>query len=145
MSTFETVTECAKRVFGDAAEKTGEQALVVTGEGDLSFTLFSDSPDGRDVYFRAKVAPLEGVADPGALCEEALQGNFFWQGTQGATLSLNDTEQALYLTDRRDATDLDEDEALRDFAEGFVQRVVLWRGRRDDHVPALARARKEVL
>lgn len=134
MTTFETVLDCARRIFGDAAVQTDENVLVVTVEENLSMTLFSDGPDSRDIYFRSKVAALAGTADPGALCEDALQGNFFWQGTEGASLSLNDAEQALYLTDRRDAEDLDDDETLRAFCERFLHMVLLWRARRDDYL-----------
>lgn len=133
MNTFENVINCAATVFGDAGEFVDDGVYTVDFDG-VKLALFTSNDDSEDVYFRAKVASIEGTDDPGKLCEEVLQGNFFWSGTGGAILSLNREERAIYLTDRISADDLPDADAVLSACRDLLRIVRDWQLRRDAHL-----------
>ena len=133
MNTFENVINCAATIFGDAGEFVGDGVYSVDFDG-VKLVLFTSNDDSENIYFRAKVASLEGTDDPGRLCEEALQGNFFWSGTGGATLSLNREERALYLTDCLSADDLPDADAILAACRNLLRVVRDWQIRRNVHL-----------
>lgn len=129
MNVFANVKDAAEALYGARCEAAEEPAVVIDLDDTTSVTVFSRSPDDGEVFVRARVGSLEGLANPGDLCEAALQGNLFWQGTDGATLSLNHDEMALYLTDRRPADTLADAESLGDFLQDFTSTLGVWRNR----------------
>ena len=135
---FANVKDVAETLYASRCETTDRPAVVVGLDDATSLTVFSRSLDDGEVFVRARVGALEGLSNPGDLCEAALQGNLFWQGTDGATLSLNHDEMALYLTDRRPAEALADEESLGDFLEGFAVTLGVWRTKLEQY-------RKEVL
>ena len=133
MRIFENVIDSAATVFGDAGELSEEGVYTVDFDG-VKLALFTSDNDPGDVYFRAKIASLEGTDNPGKLCEEALQGNFFWSGTGGATLSLNREERTLYLTDRLSAESLPDADAVLAACRDLMRIVRDWQRRRNVHL-----------
>ena len=101
--------------------------------GDL-LSFFSPGGISAACYCRAKVAALGGQKCPGAFAEAALNGNFFWRGTRGAVLSLNTTENSIYLTDRFDEGAFEDEEAFRDYINGFLRTLFDWQERLDSYI-----------
>ena len=113
------------------------------GEGEFGFTLdvngdslsfFSPGGSSAVCYCRAKVAALGAQKCPGEFAEAALNGNFFWRGTSGAVLSLNTAENAIYLTDRFDEGAFEDEDAFKDYINGFLRTLFDWQERLDSYV-----------
>ena len=98
---------------------------IVTPEGDLHFFATGQA----SAYCRTRIASLNETQCPDSFAEAALRGNFFWRGTDGATISLNTAENALYLTDRFDANAFEDADAFRAYADGFMRTLFDWRAR----------------
>ena len=64
-----------------------------------------------------------------------MAGNFFWSGTNGATLSYNEDENAFYLTDRFDDDAFGDDDAFEAYIAGFMRTVMDWRERLAIYLP----------
>ena len=82
----------------------------------------------EEVIMRTVIGPLEGRRNTDALLEEALAGNFLWQGTNGATLSI-DGEGRLMLTDRRSLLDFGDEDGEFVLENEFFRTAAEWRGR----------------
>ena len=79
-------------------------------------------------------APPEAVVEAeagcsGAFAEAALKGNFFWRGTAGATLSLDEVANAIFLTDRFDDGAFADAPALREYINDLLRTLFDWRAR----------------
>lgn len=107
-------------------------------DDDAGFTIeFSEAPlfffsaggHSAAAYCRACVARLGSLPLPPSFAEEALKGNFFWRGTDGATLSYEKDENAIYLTDRFDDGAFADEAAFADYAAGIVATLADWRAR----------------
>ncbi|MBQ6472863.1 MAG: type III secretion system chaperone [Victivallales bacterium] len=94
-------------------------------------------PDGfaASAYCRALVASLDKAALPGKFAEAALRGNFFWRATNGATISLNESENAIYLTDRFDEAAFEDSQALSAYIDEFLTVLRSWKNRLDACLP----------
>ena len=112
-------------------------AAFAAGEGDV-FTLAVDGtafeffralgdPEGN-VCVRARVLSLDDIPRAGSFAKAAIAGNFFWGGTRGAMLSVG-PDNALYLTERRDAGELAADGALEQCLADFLLSIGDWRER----------------
>ena len=125
--------------FNDLKTLAAERypAAFAAGEGDV-FSLAVDGttfeffrapgdPEG-DVYVRARVLSLDDVPRAGDFAKAAIAGNFFWSGTRGATLSVG-PDNALYLTERRDADELSADGALEQCLADFLLSIGDWKER----------------
>ena len=129
------MTEKMQILASMAAELVQPEALEENDDGfTLSLengllTFFSLGGYGAMDYCRAKVADLGEGELPAGLCEALLEGNFFWRATNGARLSLNARENALYLTERFDAEFMEKPEDLRRYVEGFMNTLADWRMR----------------
>ena len=86
-------------------------------------------------FCRAFVASLGEMKCPDGFAEDALAGNFFWSGTNGATLSYNEDENAFYLTDRFDDDAFSDDDAFESYVAGFMRSVMDWRERLAIYLP----------
>lgn len=98
-----------------------------TAAAPLSF--FSVGGAAPTVYCRAQVAALGESELPDTLAEDALMGNFFWRATAGATLSWNEAENAIYLTDRFEEGAFANAAALENYANDFLRTLHDWRAR----------------
>jgi len=135
------MTDDMKRLYGFATRLAPETAI---GENDAGFTLalpeatlffFSAGGHSAAAYCRTTVAELGETAFPSAFAEEALTGNFFWRGTNGAVLSLNEEANAIYLTDRFDEGAFEDESAFGEYIEGFLATLGDWRARLSLYVP----------
>lgn len=101
-------------------------------DGIISFTLqgipffvASCSEDPACALIRARVLFLTEVPRAGDFARAALSGNFFWNGTNGATLSAG-PDEGLYLTERRPLDELADEAALRSCLEDLTATVGQW-------------------
>ncbi len=126
---FEDVRKVAESRFPEAFAAGPEQSFTLDLE-ELSLTVFCiPGAPPSDIYVRARVASLDGMRQAGAFARAALEGNFFWEGTHGATLALSD-DNMLSLTERRDVEELVAPEGLEACIQDFTQAVRDWRARR---------------
>ncbi|MBR6372282.1 MAG: type III secretion system chaperone [Victivallales bacterium] len=117
----------AELVPPDSLEENDDGFTLKLEDGLLSF--FSSGGYASMDYCRAKVADLGEGELPEGLCEALLEGNFFWRATNGARISLNSRENAIYLTERFDADFISTTDEFRRYVEGFMRTIQGWRMR----------------
>ena len=117
----------AELVPPDNLEENDDGFTLALEDGLLSF--FSSGGYASMDYCRAKVADLGKYELPEGLCEALLEGNFFWRATNGARLSLNSRENAIYLTERFDAAFISAANEFQRYVEGFMRTLLDWRMR----------------
>ncbi len=117
----------AELVPPDSLEENDDGFTLKLEDGLLSF--FSSGGYASMDYCRAKVADLGEGELPEGLCEALLEGNFFWRATNGARISLNSRENAIYLTERFDADFISTTDEFRRYVEGFMRTIQDWRMR----------------
>ena len=121
------VSLAADFVPPDLVEENNDGFTLKFDEAPLSF--FSPGGYASMEYCRAKVADLGEGEPPEGLCEALLEGNFFWRATNGARLSLNSSENAVYLTERFDANFISDPNDFQRYIEGFMRTLMDWRMR----------------
>ncbi len=84
--------------------------------------------DPDNVIFRAQVVALSDVGRPKDFAIEALSGNFFWEGTNGGTLSVS-SDDIMYLTDKCLIDDFREPDDILNFLDDFTEAVGDWKVR----------------
>ena len=97
--------------------------------GDTMLTFFWAGGDTGACYCRAEVGELGDKSCPTDFAEAALRGNFFWRATDGATLSLNTSDNAIYLTDRFDENAFEDETPFADYINGFLRTLSDWQKR----------------
>jgi len=123
---IEKLAEDAVAAFGaESVERDATTVRIDLDDATVAFVVREEDDVG--VLCRAFVSALTRVDDPAALCREALEANFFWRGTDGATLSVNPSATALYLTERLPPGEVDGPEALYASVDRFVEQIVAWR------------------
>lgn len=128
---FSDIRASAEARFGEACVlRDGNAFSLVLDGGTVSFAESSGNPAMTVV--RARVTDLGAVARKGGLALAALEGNFFWSGTNGATLSV-DEDGALWLTERRPTEELAAPGGLESCLDEFVATIAAWRERSDLH------------
>ena len=100
---------------------------------DALLTFFMLDGNAHACFCRARIGELGDRKCPVGFAEAALKGNFFWQATDGATISLNTKENAVYLTDRFDEGAFEDEDAFRDYLDGFLRALFDWRERFDTY------------
>ena len=139
------MTEHMERLAGMAsnvapgAVRNGEAGFAIDAP-DAVIEFFSAGGRSAAGYCRAKVIDLGGAEVSAAFAEAALRGNFFWRATNGAVLSLNEKEGAVYLTDRFDEGAFADEDSFADYVDGFMRTRLDWQLRLDAEFAA---ARKE--
>ena len=98
---LDRLAEMAKRVWTEGAVSSDDFGFALDVGAD-TLTFFSPGEGSGLVYCRAKIASLDPEKCPPKFAESLLQGNFFWSGTRGSTISFSEQEHELYLTDRFD-------------------------------------------
>ena len=131
---LEKLAELASGMWTEKAVSTDDIGFVLA-LGDVKMSFFSHDGLPKTVFCRAVVASLGAMKCPDGFAEEALAGNFFWSGTDGATLSYNEAENAFYLTDRFDDDAFSDDDAFEAYVAGFMRTVMDWRGRLAVYLP----------
>lgn len=126
-SVFADIKALAERMFGREFTARGENEFSLVFEG-LPVTFAAVPGDDGMVMLRSRVVDTGGVARKGSLAVAALEGNFFWLGTKGATLSLG-RDGWLWLTDRRPVEALDDADNLAACISDLLSTTVLWQER----------------
>ena len=140
---LEKLAEMARGVWSEDAVSSDNLCFVLGIDGE-TLTFFSPGDASGLVYCRAQVAPLDAETCPPDFAEAMLQGNFFWTGTRGGTLSFSESDGAIYLTDRFDVGTLENEGDFARYVAGFIRTVDDWRVRRSAYIDdALADAGKE--
>ena len=103
---------------------------------DTQLTFFETGGDTGAFYCRALIGSFGDGMCPCKFAEAALKGNFFWQATDGATLSLNEQENAVYLTDRFDKNAFEDEAAFTEYLNDFLQCVYDWQVRLENSTTA---------
>ena len=93
---------------------------------DVKLSFFAPGGDSGVAYCRALVGKLDECECPADFAEAALRGNFFWRGTEGAVISLNLDENAIYLTDRFDESAFEDEAAFRNYINDFLRTLFDW-------------------
>ena len=130
---LERLAEMAGRVWTDGAVTSDDFGFALEAGGD-TLTFFSPGEASGLVYCRARIAPLDPEACPAKFAESLLQGNFFWSGTRGATISFSEQEREIYLTDRFDEGAFPEDGDLSRYVSDFARTLDDWRVRRSAYI-----------
>ncbi len=130
---LEKLAEMARGIWSDDAVNSDDLCFVLGIDGE-TLTFFSPSDASGLVYCRAQVAPLDAETCPAGFAEAMLQGNFFWTGTRGGTLSFSESDGAIYLTDRFDVGTLENEGDFARYAAEFIRTVDDWRVRRSAYI-----------
>ncbi len=125
---LEKLAEMASGMWTEKAVSTDDIGFVLE-LGDVKMSFFSHDGLPNTAFCRACIASLGETKCPDDFAEAALAGNFFWSGTNGATLSYNEDENAFYLTDRFDDDAFSDDDAFETYIAGFMRTVMDWRER----------------
>ena len=124
---FNDLRQFAEETFGAACVPRGGGAFSLTLDGwTVSFAPIPGDP--AMALVRSRVLDMEAVARKGSLALAALEGNFFWSGTNGGTLSA-DADGALWLTERRPVGELAAPGGLEACLSGFAETLSAWRER----------------
>ncbi len=132
---MQRLADMAAKIAPPGAVTEDEAGFAVDANG-TTLEIFSPGEASYAGYCRAAVARLGDGEFPAAFAEEALMGNFFWRGTNGAVLSLDETENAVYLTDRFDDGAFEDEVAFKAYLDGFLAALGNWRERIALYVPA---------
>lgn len=123
-----------QRLFDEVSERTGMPRV------DLSEDDSAALPFGEDmllhIHYRAEIPEVDFTVPLGsvpkrkkaAVYERLLSANFYWVGTQGATLSYQDNLDEVILQFREDAVNLTA-ERLQRVLEGFLTVAIGWKER----------------
>ena len=133
-SNLKKLGEMATEMWTEKAVSTDDIGFVLE-LSDVKMSFFSHDGLSNTAFCRAIVASLGEKKCPDGFAEEALAGNFFWSGTNGATLSYNDAENAFYLTDRFDDNAFSNEDAFETYVAGFMRTVMDWRERLAIYLP----------
>lgn len=133
-SNLEKLGEMASEMWTEKAVSADDIGFVLE-LGDVKMSFFSHDGLPNTAFCRAVIASLGKMKCPGEFAEEALAGNFFWSGTNGATLSYNEAENAFYLTDRFDDDAFSNEDAFETYVAGFMRTVMDWRERLAIYLP----------
>ena len=131
---LEKLAEMASGMWTEKAVSTDDIGFVLE-LGDVKMSFFSHDGLPNTAFCRACIASLGETKCPDDFAEAALAGNFFWSGTNGATLSYNEDENAFYLTDRFDDDAFSDDDSFEAYIAGFMRTVMDWRERLAIYLP----------
>lgn len=120
-------------VVRDFGGKVGMPDMAADGEGYIAISF-----DDRTIHLqyetdedRVVVFTKMGEAEVDRLVEiysMMLAANLFWQGTNGATFSVEPDTGTVFLADRKSAAVLDA-ARLNDWLEGFINITEYWSGK----------------
>lgn len=100
---------------------------IQTRVGEIAVVRPDD--DAETVYLRAAVGTVADRLQPARFLADALEGNRFGLGTDGATLSLGSDETTVYLTLRLEADAVSEPAGLEAALQAFADVLTRWQDR----------------
>lgn len=130
---LERLADMAKRIWTDGAVTADGFGFAVE-TGDDTLTFFSPGEASGLVYCRSRIAPIDPEKCPAEFAEELLQGNFFWSGTRGATISFSKPDGEIFLTDRFDEGAFADDGDFARYVLDFTRTLDDWRVRRSVYI-----------
>ena len=125
---LQRLADMAETVVAPEAVATTDYGFTLA-IGDSTLTFFAAGGTTGACYCRAEVGALGDKPCPESFAEAALRGNFFWRATDGATISLNTSDNAIYLTDRFDEDAFEDETAFADYINGFLRTLYDWQER----------------
>ena len=134
-SNLEKLGEMASEMWTEKAVSADDIGFVLE-LGDVKMSFFSHDGLPNTAFCRTAIASLGETKCPPAFAEAALAGNFFWSGTNGATISYNESENAFYLTDRFDDGAFSDEKSFESYVDDFQRTVQDWRMRLAVYLPA---------
>ena len=124
---FNDLGRFAAQTYDEAVVQRGERAFsLVLDEGTVSFAPVLADP--AMVLVRMRVLDMDALPRKGGLALAALEGNFFWSGTNGGTLSVGE-DGGLWLTERRPVEELAAPGGLAACVSDFTETAFDWRER----------------
>ena len=127
IATFDDLRVFAENLYRGKFERAGTGVFSLT-EGPRRIFFLSIPGEPATAVVRAKILQLEEVSRPLDFAKACLAGNFFWSGTNGATLSVS-SDDCLYLTERRPLDELTSDEGLRSCVADVMETITEWQER----------------
>ncbi|MBP5640990.1 MAG: type III secretion system chaperone [Victivallales bacterium] len=125
MNRLQRLADMAVIIASEEAVETNEIGFTLNVQ-DVHLMFFAPNIETAPVYCRALIGSFGKSECPGDFAEAALTANFFWRATEGATLSLNEQENAVYLTDRFDEEAFENEKAFTDYINTFLRNVYDW-------------------
>ena len=125
---LERLAQLAAAFVPPEAISTDEYGFTLDAD-DVKLSFFAPGGNSGVAYCRALVGKLDARECPADFAEAALRGNFFWRATDGAVISLNLDENAIYMTDRFDEGAFEDDAAFRNYINGFLRTLFDWQER----------------
>ena len=125
MNKLQRLADIAVGIASEEAVEINEVGFTLNVQ-DVQLMFFAPDIKTAPVYCRALIGNLGNSECPGDFAEAALAANFFWRATEGATLSLNEQENAVYLTDRFDEGAFEDEKAFTDYINTFLRNVYDW-------------------
>ena len=132
MNRLQRLADMAAEITSKEAVETNESGFTLIVQ-DAQLMFFVPQGDTGAAYCRALIGKFGDSECPGAFAEAALMANFFWRATEGATLSFNEQENAVYLTDRFDEGAFEDESAFTDYINTFLRNVYDWQLHIDDY------------
>jgi len=124
---FDQLMKFAETLYADGFSRIGDGEFAVAG--DLLTLHFASLPGNPAmVLVRSRVLWMKDVRRSADFAKAVIAGNFFWDGTRGATLSVGE-DGGLYLTERRPADELADAEGLEACVDDFNETANDWRER----------------
>ena len=132
---LERLAAMATQIWSPQTIVSDEIGFILDFE-DMPVSFFAKANVIGVAFCRTAIASLGETKCPPEFAEAALAGNFFWGGTNGATLSYNESENAFYLTDRFDDGAFSDEKIFESYVDDFCRTVLDWRMRLAVHLPA---------
>ena len=133
MNRLQRLADMAAEITSKEAVETNESGFTLNVQ-DAQMMFFVPNGDTGTAYCRALIGKFGDAECPGDFAEAALMANFFWRATEGATLSLNEQENAVYLTDRFDEGAFEDKNAFTDYINTFLRNVYDWQLHLNDYI-----------
>lgn len=123
---YDEFSRLVKKTYPDTVEGKGGVLSLTFDTIRLSIVPVPSNPSA--VLFRLRVLDLKNIGRASDFALAALKGNFFWSGTNGATLSVG-KDNMLYLTERRYLDEFTSAAAIENCLNEYAYSVNDWRMR----------------
>ncbi|MCR5380303.1 MAG: type III secretion system chaperone [Lentisphaeria bacterium] len=142
-SNLEKLAAMAAQIWSPQTVISDEIGFILDLE-DTPISFFAKTNMNGVAFCRTAIASLGETKCPDGFAEAALAGNFFWSGTNGATLSYNEAENTFYLTDRFDDNAFEDESAFESYVVDFMRTIMDWRARLSVYLPETDKTAEEV-
>lgn len=119
------IHEFGKQLSADDVEADEEGYIALTFDEQTIHLQYDEQLDEVAVFTKLGTIEPDRLAD---ICLMFLSANLFWQGTQGATFSVEPSTKRVFLADRHALSLLDVSR-LNEWLERFLNITRYWNGR----------------